>query len=268
MKTSCNVILGAGGAKAVGQVGALKALEEAGWRIENICGVSAGAVLAVLYAYDYQLKNIYDYALEENFYNYRSLNKSGLLKGIYKLDKLGSNIISRLDTNKRICNLHIVTCSIISGEPVFFKNPSKEDLPLLLEASCAIPVLFRPVEYGKDYLVDGGVWQTIPMLYFENTEYKKIPTFVVSCSSQPGKFNRKILASPLKLITRSFAIIQSSYVEYMQKTSAYYSNIHFINPSNDLGIDMFDFNPSLNTRQKAIDYYYMTTKEVLGRINK
>lgn len=265
MKNACNVILGAGGVKAIGQIGALRALQEEGWYVKNICGVSAGSIPAVFTAYNLSLEEMYNYALNENFYNYRTLNTSGLLTGLYKLDKLGLNVISKIENNSRVCNLHIATCSILSGQPVYFKNPTKEDLPTLIEASCAIPVIFRPIKHNDDYLVDGAVWQASPILYFEKTKYRHLPTFVISCNTEPSKIDKKILSSPFKIVTRSFSLVQSSYTSYIQKTIEGFKNIYFINYTTD--IDIWELNPTIGQRKNVINNYYSLTKNILQQFS-
>lgn len=261
MPNRCNVILGAGAVKAAGQVGAIKAILDNGWEIANICGVSAGSIPAVLTAFGYPMDSLIDYALNQNFYNYRTFNRSNILGGVYRLDKLGNDIENKISNLNRQINLHIVTCSILSGKPVCFKNPAKENISKIIQASCAIPALFKPIEYNGDYLVDGGVWQTSPILYFEKTKYRHLPTFVISCNTKPNKCDKNIVKSPLKLISRAFALVQSSYVGYMQETIQGSKNIYFISYSND--IDLWELNPSLEKRKRAIRAYQKHTEDLL-----
>ena len=49
----CNGVLEGGGVKVIGHVGAVHALEQAGYRFERVAGSSAGAIVAALIAADY-----------------------------------------------------------------------------------------------------------------------------------------------------------------------------------------------------------------------
>lgn len=63
----CNGVLEGGGVKGIGHVGAVHALEQAGYRFERVAGSSAGAIVAALIAADYhgeemaQLMKSHDY---------------------------------------------------------------------------------------------------------------------------------------------------------------------------------------------------------------
>ncbi len=56
--------------------------------------------------------------------------------------------------------LAMVATEVSSGRPVVFH--AQGDVILPLRASCAYPGVFRPVSYGDEYLVDGGVSMRVP----------------------------------------------------------------------------------------------------------
>jgi predicted acylesterase/phospholipase RssA len=263
VKKKCNLILGAGGAKAIGQLGTIKALLEDDWEIANVCGVSAGSIIASLLSYNYDFDALVEYALNQNFYEYRSFNKVGFLKnGIYNLDKLGKDISLKVKNLDRVRNLHIVTCSILTGDPVIFKNPDKEDLSKIVQASCAIPVLFKPIKHGSDYLVDGAVWQATPYLYFKDNHKSRFPTFAVSCTPEPSTKDFTFLNSPAKVISRSFLCVQKLYEKSVLSQIKESDKIHIINLNSE-GIDSWKLNPTKKERQKSLENYYLKTRTLL-----
>lgn len=263
MEKQCNVIFGSGGVKTVGQLGTLKALIEQEWKIVNVCGVSAGSILATLYAYGIDIKELTNFGLNSNFYEYRSFNKLAFLNsGVFNLEKLGLEIFKKIKKNNLICNLSIGTCSILSGESKFFTNPDKKEIFKLVQASCAIPVLFKPIEYQNDYLIDGGVSQITPIFFYKETN---LPTFVISCSSKPNQKDLSFLSSPVKVISRSFLCVQNHYEHNLIKQITPEDKIHFLH-YDDPSINIWKLNPSRSARQKAINHYYDKTTALLKNI--
>ncbi|MDD1781375.1 patatin-like phospholipase family protein [Enterovibrio sp. ZSDZ35] len=56
----CNVVFEGGGAKGIAHIGALKAIESYGLKIDKVAGTSAGAIIACLVALGYSADELYD----------------------------------------------------------------------------------------------------------------------------------------------------------------------------------------------------------------
>ena len=69
------VVLSGGGAFGYAHVGALQAIEEAGYKPQIISGTSMGALIGVLYAAGYSPEQIMQFAKEEKFYDRRHILK-------------------------------------------------------------------------------------------------------------------------------------------------------------------------------------------------
>src|SRR5690606_23646257 len=90
----CNVILSAGAMRTLAQVGALEALENDGWKVKSICGISAGAIVASLYAYGVPLSEMRTLACEADFNSMKKFNLKNLKKGLFRFNGLGSWVSS------------------------------------------------------------------------------------------------------------------------------------------------------------------------------
>lgn len=158
-----SLVLGSGGARGLAHIGAIRALEESGYRIESIAGSSMGALVGGMYA----AEKLDDYAdwvstLEQSdvfkLVDW-TLSGGGLIRG----DK----IIKRLKDmvgDARIEDLPIdftaVAVDIEQGREIWL---SKGSLFEAIRGSIAIPGLFTPHRYHGRLLVDGGILNPVPV---------------------------------------------------------------------------------------------------------
>lgn len=183
---SIELVLGGGGVKGFGHIGLLKALLEYRVNVGKITGVSIGAVVAAFYANGYSPDEIEQIFLAE----IKALGQSrlrtslqlpclrGLLKGgLIDLGELFETIVRKYNLQPRE-SLCILAYNALKREPVLFAG-TNYDLPKAITASCAIPLVMRPVWHGQDclqsnragvqhadcgdgILVDGGVHHPNP----------------------------------------------------------------------------------------------------------
>lgn len=152
--------LSGGGARGFAHVGVLRAFEERGIVPDIIAGTSAGSIVAALYSDGYTPKQIINLFSELNLRELVDVTipRSSLLK----FDKFVHFLDSKLHA-KRIEELHIPTLITATdfdhGESVVF---DKGELPIRIVASCAIPIVFAPVEIDGVHYVDGGVLRNLP----------------------------------------------------------------------------------------------------------
>ncbi|TBX71069.1 patatin [Flavobacterium silvisoli] len=186
------LVLSGGGAKGFAHIGVLKALENAGVKIDYIGGTSMGAVVGGLYATGYSASQIdsifyntdFDELLQDyiprsskSFYEKRNDEmyalslpfdklKIGipiaLSKGMYNynlLSKLTHKVRHVKDFNKLPIPFLCVATDIEKGEPVVLQSGY---LAQAMLASSAFPSLFAPVEIDGKLLIDGGVVNNYP----------------------------------------------------------------------------------------------------------
>ncbi|MCF7808746.1 MAG: patatin-like phospholipase family protein [Candidatus Marinimicrobia bacterium] len=156
--------LGAGAAKGFAHVGVLKALEEAGVRIDMIAGSSMGAIIGGGYA-----SGLSPAELEEISLNSDWLDVLNLIDPIFPTRGFidGQKIKEFLDEiygGKNIEDLNIpfsaTTVDILKSELYVINSGN---LANAARASGSIPIVFNPLSEGDKVLVDGGMIDPVPI---------------------------------------------------------------------------------------------------------
>lgn len=189
------VALSGGGARGFAHAGALKALEEAGYRPDVIAGVSAGSVAGVLYAAGVTPDDILRLFTELKFTDLCTLNIKGG-ESVFSLAKFrkfiekntGVNLLEQL----RIPT-YIGATDLDHGVPAeFHTGPIGERVV----ASCSIPIVFNPVKIDGVHYVDGGVLRNLPAWIIRN----KCRTLIgVNCSPLTGfRYKKSIFEIALR----------------------------------------------------------------------
>ncbi len=187
------LVLSGGGAKGLAHIGVLKALDEAGVRVDYVGGTSMGAIIGALYASGYsgkQLDSIFQsidfetlirddvprnaktfyergesekYALSFPFDDFKLRFPSGISKGqnVYNLlSRLLAHVRDVRDFNDLPIPFLCIATDVEQGKQVIL---NKGYLPRAITASGALPSLFNPVTIGDVIYVDGGVVNNYPI---------------------------------------------------------------------------------------------------------
>ncbi len=186
------LVLGGGGAKGFAHIGAIVELEKQAFRPDIICGSSSGAIAGAFYAIHkekisefqkidnrrefYILKNLnlrnIDFDEEKHGFFLRTVStikaKFSMIKmlkdtAVLKKEEVVSvfkNLFSDATFDKTSIPFLSVAFDLISGKDVYIKSGP---LWKAVMASCSIPGIFPPVEYGDMLLVDGGVTNRLPV---------------------------------------------------------------------------------------------------------
>jgi NTE family protein len=153
--------LSGGAARAIAHIGVLKALETAGIPVERIAGTSGGALIGVLHAAGYPLIDLERDALGIEWRGLAELRPHPL--GIHSTRRLGVFLERRIGclsfADLRIPCAVVATDLSEARKRVFTAGPLAE----AVEASCAIPEFYRPVELDGHAYVDGGVLEPLPV---------------------------------------------------------------------------------------------------------
>jgi NTE family protein len=172
-----------GAAKGIAHLGVLKAAEELGIPFELYVGSSAGAVLCAAVSQGISVEKLVD-ALRPRWkrrfhgpsLGYRTFFELGLppswdgwgylFSGFFSLGRLELYLRDRLPKNdfRRVDKeLYVVGTDLDSTERVVFGRGYEEHVPIsqACAASCAIPILFRPVKIDGHYYIDGEVKRTL-----------------------------------------------------------------------------------------------------------
>lgn len=176
------VALSGGGARGFAHAGALKALEEAGYKPDVIAGVSAGSVAGVLYAAGLPPEEILTLFSKVKFTDFCTFNiKNG--EGVFSLNKFKKFIerstgVSKIEDLK--IPMYIGATNLDQGVPAQFNSgPIGERVV----ASCSIPIVFNPIKIDGVHYVDGGVLRNLPAWIIRDKCEKLIG---VNCSPLNG----------------------------------------------------------------------------------
>lgn len=187
------LVFSGGGAKGFAHIGALKAIDEVGIRVDYIGGTSMGAVVGSLYAAGYsalaiekimkdlkfrdlvqkeisrkskpfyQKENDHKYLLRLSLENSKIKIPSGLTDGQEVLNYLSQytqHVNTVTDFNELPIPFVCIATDLENGAQVLL---NKGYLPDAVRASASFPTLLEPIELDGKLLVDGGIVNNFPV---------------------------------------------------------------------------------------------------------
>ena len=185
-----NFVLSVGGARGFAHLGVIKALQEFGVQINEISGVSAGAVMGAFICDGFHPEEIKEIFLRNklkkspNFYSWR--------EGLFLLTDLEKTLKNNLRSKKieQLKNpLYITVCNVQNGQKEIFQAG---DLVKSLLATCSVPGIFPPVEINGNKYADGGINCNFPTAPLE-TKSEPIVGISVNPSFNYDKKNGLLL---------------------------------------------------------------------------
>ncbi|MBV9079569.1 MAG: patatin-like phospholipase family protein [Elusimicrobia bacterium] len=161
------LVLGGGGARGLAHIGVLRVLEEEGIPIDEIVGVSVGAMVGALYSSGLSVDKIELLTHDIGWQSLTDFSHSAMLKLVISDELLSSkrmeDYLAQQIGRKHFSDLNIpfscVATDIRTGERVVFKEGP---VAVATRASATIPAIFKPVEYRQRLLVDGGLVDNLP----------------------------------------------------------------------------------------------------------
>lgn len=155
--------LGAGAARGWAHIGIIKALEELGVKIDVVAGCSIGAYVGAAYASG-KLSELEEWALTLSEWQVFSLlgigfKRGGLASGQKVFEKHKAEFCAPSFEDMNLPFTAVAT-DLYSGKEVVFNKGSVNEA---IQASCAIPALFPPIERDGRWLVDGAVVNPVPV---------------------------------------------------------------------------------------------------------
>ena len=150
--------LGGGGARGFAHVGALKAFEEAGINFDICVGTSVGSLVGSLYAMGVSTSKMieFSHALElKDIHSWPIIvpsPSSNIGEAIHPL-------VGDADIRDAKIKFAAVAVDLVTAKQVIFDSGKIVDA---VSASCAVPLIFKPMVLGNMHLVDGGLLNNIP----------------------------------------------------------------------------------------------------------
>lgn len=157
------LVLGGGGARGFAHLGVIKALTDAHIPIDLIVGTSAGSLIGSLYAANPDINSLTDSLMKSSYLDYIDVSlrtlMSGPIRGLQLRQFIGRNTGHCSIEDTKIPFLSVAT-DLNTGHMIVI---AKGNLPLAVNASCAVPSILQPVACGNMLLIDGGVVDPLPV---------------------------------------------------------------------------------------------------------
>lgn len=154
--------LGGGGVRGYAHVGVLKVLEANGIKPNFIAGTSIGSLIGALYCYYKDAQKVEEIVLGMEWRDLFTIRELSLRGGLVKGTQLESYLKKELDKTEfggLSIPLKIITTDYLTGEKVeLMEGP----LAPAIQASCAFPLFFAPVNHAGRILYDGGMTDPVP----------------------------------------------------------------------------------------------------------
>lgn len=195
------LVLGGGGAKGLAEVGVIEELEKAGIKPDVIVGCSAGSIVGAMYAdglSSKEIKNILLHAKSDTFLKYSLTGLPFSLYSNYKFEQFLENNLKSRDFKSLKIPFIAVATDLRTGNLVPFSNGKL--IPVVM-ASSAYPGAFFPVKINKNYYVDGGVANPVPV-----TIAKQLGANFIIAVDISGELNTKKPNHVFGLLKRSLEI--------------------------------------------------------------
>ena len=160
---SLGLVLSGGGARGFAHIGIVRALRQAGMRIDSVGGTSIGAIIGAGVAADWSDEEMYE-KYRRAFVDGKPLSDYtfpfvSLFAG-RRVSHLLREAFGTVDIEDLAMPYYCITANLTNGNAhVHRRGP----LWLWLRASCAIPGVLPPVFHRGDVFVDGAVMNNLPV---------------------------------------------------------------------------------------------------------
>lgn len=199
------VALSGGGARGFAHAGALMAIEEAGLKPDIVAGVSAGSVVAVLYAAGIKPADIPAVFTSDKFSSYTSLNLRG--GALLNPKRFRDIVVKAIRPATRLEELALpVYLGVTDFDNVQAVEFHTGEIGPRMMASCSIPIVFPPVEIDGVSYVDGGLLRNHPAwIIRDKCDY----LIGINCSPVPATMKRAS-KSLLQVAMRTYHVLLRS----------------------------------------------------------
>jgi NTE family protein len=160
-KKTIGLALGSGGFRGFAHIGVIRSLEKHGIPIDYLSGASVGAWVAASYAIfkdSDKLEKDLTAKPRENWSMLFDLTTEGIINGQKFSTFLKNNLENKKFSDVKI-PLKIVATDLITGSAHIFEEG---DIAQAVRASTSVPLVFKPMPFNDELLVDGGLCGPVP----------------------------------------------------------------------------------------------------------
>ena len=152
--------LGGGAARGLAHIGVLSVLEEACIPIDFIAGTSMGAMVGAAYCAGIEIPQLLENAARTSWWQISSPTwpRHGWLS-FEKMEHWITDMIGDVDIRDLVIPFAAVATDIETGERVILREGP---VGKIVRASCSVPGIIEPLDYGGRLLCDGGISDNLP----------------------------------------------------------------------------------------------------------
>lgn len=246
-------------ARWLAHIWVIKYLEEQNIEISEIAGTSMGAIIWAMFAIGKTSNEIYDFAKSINYFILIDFDlKRGLIKGKKIKEKL-KEVFWEKKIEEVDIPLKIIATNLETGEKIVFTTGKIIDA---LRASISLPTTFVPYKIWKNYFIDGGFVNNLPIEVLE--EKNVIAVSAIKRFSGPIKERKRNILwfdVPLNFFEINYQILQRSIIFMMEQNEekslkTEWKNVLFVKPD-FWNLDFFDFHKT----KEFVELGYESIKE-------
>ena len=165
MNNKISLVLSGGGARGLAHIGVIEELERQGFDIVSISGTSMGALIGGMYATG-KMQEFKEWIQKLDKYEVFklidfTLSNQGFIKGTRVFEKM-KEFVPDVNIEDLKFDYTATATDLLNAKEVVFKSGSLFEA---IRASISIPTVFTPVESHGTLLVDGGVFNNLPISY-------------------------------------------------------------------------------------------------------
>ncbi len=250
-KLKTGIAFSGGGVRGFAYIGVIKAFKEAGIDFDYVAGTSIGSLIGAIYASGMSVEEMEKRALEVKQKDFTSSKFILVPSKTQRLEHLIENNLQKQTFKALKKPLCVVAVDLKTAKEVHI---TKGNLVKAVAGSCAIPGVFRPVEFGDYTLVDGGLVNNIPADVLREMG----ADIVVSLDINPTRGNGTESTKFLDVLKASLRILMVS-----NAVNGYVHSDYIIK------IDLSDFSQlKVGDTKALIDKGYEATKKAIPDIIK
>lgn len=267
MSKPIRVALSGSGFRLGAHLGALQAIEDAGFTIVEIAGTSGGSIIASLFAAGMPLDVMrqilmgLDWSRMMGFSLWALLRHQALCSGDallqYLLQVTGGKTFGQLDVD-----LKVIAANLLTEREFLFSRESTPDVPIALaaRASASIPIVFAPVAVAGGLMVDGGTCDNMPVSDLTVDAVPRIGIYLVSDDEPlpPGAYGLAALVP--RIIDLMLAACEATHVTLDSLNGATIVRVPTSYASS------FDRHMKTEIRQRLYDDGYAVTEAALNSL--
>ena len=217
-KFKLGLAFGGGGTRGFAHLGVLKAFEEHGIVFDEVAGTSVGSIVASCYAFGLSSDEMLDVAKKIKVSDIRNSKVFFVPSKTEGIENLVKTLIGDAYFEDMKKPLTVVAVDLKSAKEVHITQGS---VVKAVAGSCAVPVIFNPVDFGEYRLADGGLQNTIPADVLRNNGCKYVVSIDVNPTRGNGTDSTKlvdIVSASLRIMMKSNAVKGKLYSDIVIET--------------------------------------------------